>query len=148
MADLNKEKIYSQCVSVLHSKIELVQEELAAIQEDANKESKSSAGDKYETGRAMAQLQKDNTSRQLAELLKLKKTLDELELRKHETIQMGSLVQTDVITFFVSISLSEQMENKVYLVSPVSPLCKMFLGKAAGDTVSFRGKDYFIKNVS
>lgn len=147
MTVFNKVKIYSHCVSLLSEKIKLVQTELSAIQEDANKESKSSAGDKYETGRAMAQLQKDNASRQLGSLLQLKKVLDELHLTHHDDVQLGSLVQTDSIVFFVSISLSEQLEGGVYAISPVSPLCKEFLGKRKGDKVLFRNKEYLIKKV-
>lgn len=147
MTVFNKEKIYGHCVLLLADKIKSIQLELAAIQADANKESKSSAGDKYETGRAMAQLQKDNTSRQLVELLKLKKVLDELDITSHDTIQLGSLVVTTSITFFVSISLSEQLKGGIYVISPVSPLCKAFLGKRQGDKILFRGKEYLIKDV-
>ena len=98
-----KEAIYNQCVLLLNQKISVLQVEIKSIQADANKESKSSAGDKYETGRAMAQLQKDNASRQLVELLKLKKVLDELVIKFHDVIQHGSLVFTDSLIFFVSI---------------------------------------------
>ncbi len=47
-------------------------------QEAANSEGKSPAGDKYETGRAMGQLQKEMHGRQLAEYAKEVKALQSI----------------------------------------------------------------------
>ena len=44
---------------------------MANAQESANAEEKSSAGDKYETGRAMMQIERDKAAQQLNESMKL-----------------------------------------------------------------------------
>jgi hypothetical protein len=52
---------------VVHQRIASAEEAIRMAQESANQEGKSSAGDKYETGRAMAQLEIEKASGQLAE---------------------------------------------------------------------------------
>ncbi len=143
-----KKAVYDHCVYLLSIKINLVNSELKAIQEDVNHETKSSAGDKYETGRAMSQLQKGHTSSQLNHLLKLKKVLDEIVIAHPDKVRHGSLVITDSIRFFVSIGLSEQLVDKIFAISPVSPFCKEFLGKSVGDKVVFKGVSYLIHEIA
>ena len=72
-------------------------------QEAANEESKSSAGDKYETGRAMMQIERDNAAAQLDEALKLKKTLSLISASEnHHVISLGSIVITKTFKAFIS----------------------------------------------
>jgi sortase (surface protein transpeptidase) len=52
-----KTRLHSLCVSYVGQRIETAQRAIAIAQASANEETKSSAGDKYETGRAMAQLE-------------------------------------------------------------------------------------------
>ena len=64
-------------------------------QRSANEEGKSSAGDKYETGRAMMQIERDKAANQLEEALKLKRILDQIQPEvQHERILIGSVVIT------------------------------------------------------
>ena len=49
-------------------------------QEAANEEGKSSVGDKYETGRAMMQIERDKAAQQLDEALKLKNIIDQISI--------------------------------------------------------------------
>ena len=61
----------------------------------ANEEGKSSAGDKYETGRAMMQIEREKAANQLEEALKLKRIIDQLQPDvHHEIATLGSVVIT------------------------------------------------------
>ena len=62
-------------------------------QEAANDDTKSTAGDKHETGRAMMHLEREKGEMQLIEAEKLKSFLDRVDISKtYQTVQTGSLV--------------------------------------------------------
>lgn len=132
------------CCRMVDEKIRMAEQSLLDFQQAANEETKSSAGDKYETARAMMHLEKEKVASMLNESLKLKKTLSLLNPdRRTEAAEMGSLVQTGQGLFFISVSVGKLRElEDVICLSPVSPLGKAFLGKQKGDTVSFNGQDY------
>lgn len=118
---------------------------MEAAQEAANSEEKSSAGDKYETGRAMAQLERDRHAQLLAEALKLNQDLDRLNIDKpYATVQPGSLVITNRGAFFISISAGKLTLNGTdyFAVSPASPIAVMLAGRKVGDVVTFNKMTY------
>ena len=51
--------LYELCCTYADSRIRVAQEAIQQAQQAANMEEKSTAGDKYETGRAMAHLEKE-----------------------------------------------------------------------------------------
>ena len=69
--DINKEVLLTSCHEVIDQKLLLAKQTMEMAQESANEENKSSVGDKYETGRAMAQQERDKAAVQLTELQKL-----------------------------------------------------------------------------
>jgi transcription elongation GreA/GreB family factor len=140
-----KHKLYSLCREYISQRIETAQQAINAAQNSANEETKSSAGDKYETGRAMMQLEIEKNGVQLAESLKLKHALDQINIeRRSEKIQSGSLVITDHDQFFISISAGKfSIDNKTYLaIAPTSPIGMKLIGLRAGDTFAFNAKTY------
>ena len=70
-----KSKLYQQCLNIIEDKINVARVSMDTAQQAADQESKSSVGDKYETGRAMMQLEKEKLMFQIHEALKLKKVL-------------------------------------------------------------------------
>jgi hypothetical protein len=119
-------------------------------QEAANSEEKSSAGDKYETGRAMGHLQKDMHARQLAESAKELATLHAVQTEPlcHEG-RAGALVQADGLAFFISAGLGKQSFDgqTILFLSPQAPLGKMLEKKKPGDKIRFNQKDLVIRDV-
>ncbi len=53
-----KEKIIKECKAILSKKLELIEVELGHLSQSIAEDTKSSAGDKYETSREMANLEK------------------------------------------------------------------------------------------
>jgi transcription elongation GreA/GreB family factor len=146
-----KRKLFNHCVSFLNSRIETAQEAIRMAQESANDETKSSAGDKYETGRAMMQLEIEKNLTQLEEALKQKKLLDSINIELQPLkIQNGSLVSTDQGNFFVAVSVGMVViENKSYaVVSAQSPIGSRLIGLKTGDTFSFGNKTYQINEIA
>lgn len=140
----------SRCQQYVQQRIDTARQAMEAAQESANAEEKSSAGDKYETGRAMAQLERDRHAQLLAEALKLREELNRLLIDKvYQTVQPGSLVLTNRGGFFISISAGRlSIDGSDYFaVSPASPIAVQLLGRRAGDTITFNKLTYSIQQV-
>jgi len=121
-----------------------------AAQESANQEEKSSAGDKYETGRAMAQIARDQAAQQLDEALKLKKAMDQIG-QSTSVIKagMGSLVITDKNNFYISISAGKLNEDgkEYFAISPSSPIGKLLLNRSVQDIIMFQNQKQTILGI-
>ncbi|UFH56428.1 3-oxoacyl-ACP synthase [Spirosoma sp. KNUC1025] len=146
-----KQLLHQACQTYVQQRIDTARQAMEAAQEAANSESKSSAGDKYETGRAMAQLERDRHAQLLGEALKLNQDLSRLNIDKtYDTVQPGSLVTTNRGTFFISISAGKlQLEGKDYFaVSPASPIAVALAGHKTGDLVAANKQMYQLLNIS
>jgi hypothetical protein len=146
-AALLRESTFLQIFSLLTNRQTALETDLAAVQFSANQETKSSAGDKYETGRAMAQLEIEKL---IARIADLKGQLQQLERMRTPTsaeiISTGNLVITNLEIIYLSISLGpvEVMGSRVLVISTQSPLGKAIFGKRLNDKVDFMNKSYTI----
>ena len=132
-------------------RIKAAQEAIQVAQQSANEETKSSAGDKYETGRAMAQLEIEKNGVQLAEALRLKQTLEQIQPDlETKTVRVGSLVITSQGNFYIAISAGQFIiDDKVYFViSPASPIGQKLLGLHVEQGFSFNKKEFLVLKVS
>lgn len=121
-----------------------------AAQEAANGEEKSSAGDKYETSRAMGHLDRDMNARQLVKAREEMAVLNKIDTTVvHRQAALGSLVQCSEQWYFVAIGLgSVDFEGRqVVVVSAVAPLARLLLGKKKADTFVFNQKTFVISEV-
>ena len=142
MPSVTKQELFDYCRSYVTERIERIRTEINTSQSSANEETKSSAGDKHETARAMAQLEVEMNSRQLAEAEKLQESLSKIIVnRTYEVITPSALVETSQGLFYLAISIGKvQMAGEIcYVVSPDSPLGKILIGKKSGDIVLFNG---------
>jgi transcription elongation GreA/GreB family factor len=138
-----KEKLLALCVQYVGGKIHAASEAMRNAQEAANEESKSSAGDKYETGRAMMQIERDKAATQLDEALKLKKTLSLISTSgSHNVISLGSIVLTKTFNAFISVGPGKLNIDGVdyFIVTPMSPLGKTLSGLNVGAEFTFNNK--------
>ena len=145
-----KQQLHALCLIYIEERINGVQQAITFAQSSANEETKSSSGDKYETGRAMAQLEIEKNSTQLAEAKKLKQLLLQLDPKKiSETIQAGSLVITSQERFYISIPAGQfTIDKEIYFaISPSSPMAQKLLGFKKGDQFSFNQKEYKIEMI-
>ncbi|GGG18232.1 hypothetical protein GCM10011344_18560 [Dokdonia pacifica] len=136
-----KEALLKQCTSQLAVRRATVDKTLADIAVSLKEETKSSAGDKHETGRAMLQLERENAGKQLAEIEKLEVILDRVSKKiSSGPVHLGSVVMTSQHTYFISIPVGEiKIEKDVfYAIGIQSPIGQLLLGKQEGDEVRFR----------
>jgi transcription elongation GreA/GreB family factor len=149
---LNELKVllYDLCQDYLARRILSAKQAIAAAQEAANNETKSSSGDKYETGRAMMQLEIEKDSAQLSEALKLKYALDQITLTTSAiTVQAGSLVVTDSAAFFIAISVGKLIvnDNTYVAISPASPMGRKLMGLKVGDSLTVNNHSHLILEI-
>jgi transcription elongation GreA/GreB family factor len=145
-----KKQLYQLCLSQVNDRIKRLQDAVAALQQSSNEDTKSSAGDKYETGREMMQLEKNKLAVQLSEIFKMKKVLDQLSIDKaYHKVDLGSLVITSEGNYFISVALGKlELDKKVfYAISPVSPIGVALMSKSRGEQIRFNYKSYLIKEV-
>ncbi len=113
-------------------------------------ESKSSAGDKHETGRAMLQLEIEKASQQFTTVHQMQKVLNRISSKTHtEVISLGSVVITTFNNYFISDSIGEINIDgvKYYAISPKSPIGYLLLGKMKGIETEFNNKSFRIVEV-
>jgi transcription elongation GreA/GreB family factor len=119
-----------------------------AIEEAIQNETKSTAGDKHETSRAMMQLEREKLGNQLKELSSQKTELERIDISLFsEKVVKGSLVKTDKGSFFIAIALGKT-DTGVYVISPQSPLGNKLMGLKQNDKAEINGTTYLIKEIS
>ncbi len=123
---------------------------MQAAQASANSEGKSSAGDKYETGRAMGQIERDLNAHQYEKLKGERQTLDRIDIGTGtHRIAVGSLVSTSVGSFWIAVSLGIlNIDNQqIMVVSAASPVGQALMGLQAGDSFLFQQKKAMIEKI-
>ncbi|WP_400193808.1 3-oxoacyl-ACP synthase [Hymenobacter sp. B81] len=148
---MTKEKLFALCKAYAETRIRTCQAAIDAAQESANSETKSSAGDKYETGRAMAQNERDRNLVQLAEARKLLAELQRIDpARPCEAVHPGALVSTSLGRFYIGISAGKLTVDGVdyFAVSTAAPVAAVLSGKRAGEQATFNGKTIRIEAVA
>ncbi len=149
MANVKKE-LYNQCLAYVEQRIHTAENAIKAARESANDDTKSSAGDKYETGREMMQQEIDRNTTQLREAQKLKQILELVDSEKAtEIVQNGSLVFTNHGIFYIAIScgqLSIEGEN-YFAISSASPIGAKLMRQKTGAGFDFNGKEFKISNI-
>ena len=137
---MNKTELIELINQKLSEKIQNF-EKLIAETRASNNDTKSSMGDKYETGREMLQQEINNLQIQLNEVLKQQDFLKTILLKQSDKAEKGALVKTERGLFFISVSLGEiTFENqKIICISPESPLAKAMLGKQKNDSFTING---------
>lgn len=138
-----KEAARQYCWDYLTQKRTILQERRAALQESLQMETKSSAGDKHETGRAMVQLEQEKLAKQLLELDNMARVLDQVGIDSNsKKVGLGNLVRTNTAIYFIAISAGAvEIENTetVFCVSARSPIAQAMLGKEEGFEFVFNG---------
>lgn len=142
-----KKKLFNACLKYITDGSASLKATIREIQQSANEETKSSAGDKYETGRAMAQLEIDKHRSQLAETLKMKEAL--LRIPVEDTVQHikpGSVVFTSRGNFYIAVNAGQQHVDgqNFFAVSTASPIAQKLIGLTAGDSMMLNNQEFTI----
>lgn len=146
-----KASLYEFCREFIGNRIERIVSQMKEVQEALESETKSSAGDKHETGRAMLQLEREKLGHQLAEAENMGRLLKKVTIVPiKKTASLGSLVKTSKANYFLAISAGEytSAKEKHYCISLQTPIAKLLLGKTVGETFDLNGEEIRILGIS
>jgi hypothetical protein len=146
-----KTKLYQRCMEFVLQRIDTAETALKQAQEASNDDTKSSAGDKFETTREMMQQDIARNKNLLfdgQQNLQLLSSLQELPA-PGDTVRNGSLVYTSKGIFYISISAGQLKidDQLVFGISAASPIGQLLIGKKAGESFSFNQNEYTIKDI-
>ncbi len=145
-----KQSLYNQCRDILESRLAVVQKAIDDIKNALETETKSSAGDKHETGRAMLQIEREKAGQQLAEIQKQFQLLNQINPEiEQNSVALGSIVFTSKSNYFLGVSVGELKfgADKFYAISMATPMAKALISRATGETVSFREEQITITKI-
>ena len=137
-----KQTVLIQAIEKINSKIIELERIAEEVKLSLHSDTKSSAGDKHETARAMVQLEQEKLSRQLGEFLQMKLKLNQINPTvKHNQVGMGSLIHTTLGWYFLSVGLGQfnVEETTVFALNPQAPLGNHLTGKRVGEEIVFNG---------
>lgn len=145
-----KNKIINIISNELEDKILVLKSDIKSLIDSRNNDTKSSAGDKYETGREMAQIELNKLESLLTKTQILQQEITKIDPKSiSKNIEFGTLVMSNQENYFISISMSK-IEVDGILIYPItlaSPIGMALKGKHIGDSISFRGREITIQNI-
>ena len=148
---MNKADLLRHLHALLQEKVNAAQVEITSTRASFSSDTKSSAGDKHEVGRAMVQQELDKLEEQHAKLVVLQQELARVPLeRSFDRAVFGSLVETDQGTYFMSIGLGriEVDGGSCFAISLASPIGQALKDKQAGEQVVFNGRSFNVERIS
>lgn len=147
---MQKQIIINSCHDYFRNKINSLNVIISEVTESSNSESKSSAGDKHETSKAMMQLEREKLGKQLKEAEEQLAEFEKISFNKtFQKIEQGSLIETDKGYFFIAGSVGKLIVDTqtVFVISNKSPLAMKFIGQKQSDTVLFNDVAYLIISI-
>lgn len=147
---MNKQEINQACKIQIEQKIEKLGKELSSLQHALLNETKSSVGDKYETGRSMIHAEMVKVEQQKSEWERNLQFLRQIPfITSTEKIELGSLVRTDRSWFYLTVGLGEIQvdQDSIFVISMASPLGQTLRGKGISDSVDFKGRSQQILEI-
>ena len=146
-----KLKVHTECGRILSERIHSLRQQLHELVEGAKNDSKSTAGDKHETARAMMQIEQEKLANQLNLLLQQEQMLNRIDPKsKSEVVANGSLVKTNLGWIYLSIPLGKIIVEgeSVMCLSVQSPLGLQLVGKRVGDSVKLNQMEYKLLGIA
>ncbi|WP_337044035.1 transcription elongation factor [Emticicia sp. 17c] len=146
-----KETLLEKVKGLIEKRMNTSWEAMEAAKNSANEEGKSSAGDKYETARAMGQIDREMNGRMYEQARQERLLLEKINLKETPaTATFGALVETSMGFFFIAVGagIIELNNKSIMVVSPQSPIGQILLGKTSQDTFDFRGKTHRIISIT
>lgn len=145
-----KNLAYSEIKQILEGKKKLLKNALNDAKEARDSDTKSSAGDKYETAREMMQAEIAKYTQQLSAISLQKSHLNKIDLKaENNTVCFGSCVTTNMGSYFISIAIGKLTidGNQIYAISLESPLGKILKGKKVGEEAVMNGRRFSILQI-
>lgn len=136
---MTKSDLLQHVLQFLNSKIEFLQNDLEGLRAELSDNTKSTAGDKHETSRAMAQLEMEKLGKQHLETQKMIELANRLmSSPAAEHAQLGSLVLAGNQFYLLGLPLGKvEFEGKsIFCISLQSPVGQKLLKAKVNDMIT------------
>lgn len=145
-----KQELLEKCEQFIQQKITALQDAMQGLKQDLENESKSSAGDKFETGREMINIEWNKLSNQLQQYEQMQSVIYRISLQGATgTVKTGSLVFTEKANYFISIPAGEMIVQgtKFYAIGSKAPVAIAMLGKTENESYTFNQQSVRIEKI-
>ena len=148
--ETNKKELFHKCLDTVNRQIEKYQNEMDEIKQSMEN---NDAHTDYDEDDSKGQLLNDfeKYAEYLDNSRKMKEKLSRIDLNKYsETVDFGSLVETDSNYYYISAALGKislEDGSAIYAISTDAPIYSEMKGKKGGDSFSFNGTEQEIKEV-
>ncbi|MDH5605076.1 MAG: hypothetical protein OEY51_14095 [Cyclobacteriaceae bacterium] len=147
---LFKSKVHRQCLTVLDERIDSINQSIHEIQQSAREDSKSSMGDKYETGRAMAHLEIEKLQSSLSNLVEMHHILTRIDPAEiNKDIKAGTLLHTNHGWMYIATGLGKITIDgiEIMVISTSAPLIDTLKKVVAGSNREMNGQKVTIQEM-
>lgn len=145
-----KKEVYLHCIDIIENRIKTITKNLEQLMDSKQNETKSSAGDKYETGMAMLQNEEDLYKRQFADTSKTLEQLKNINVSKLcEAVEPGAMVLLPAGWFYISAGMGKIIVagEPVFCISLQSPIGVALKHKKKSELVSFNEQRFTIQDI-
>ncbi|GAK93245.1 hypothetical protein JCM19298_1964 [Nonlabens ulvanivorans] len=145
-----KKEIYQHCYQILEDRMATITKNLDRLMDSKQNETKSSAGDKYETGMAMIQNEEDLFKRQLADTSKIIEHFQKIDAaKKCDIVEPGALIKLPAGWFYVSAGMGKiTIDGEgIFCISLQSPIGVALKHKKTSDIVNFNNQKFTIQEI-
>lgn len=145
-----KQQLLNYINDSIELKISQLKNDIQSLYDSRNNDTKSSAGDKYETGREMAQIELNKLEALLSKTLQMHNELSKIDSKVIcKKVEFGARIKTSGENFLLSIPYGKiDIQNEIYYaISPISPIGIALLGKTVGDKVLFQGREIEVLDI-
>ncbi len=147
---MDKKQLFNFLRRRIHDELNEFNAELNSIDQEIEKETKSSAGDKFETSREMMSQERDRLAQQINYKKSFLKLLGDSDLKMPlSKVEWGSLIELEdyYCLFGIPIGQIEFKGDKIFCISANSPLGKALLNKKKADIIKFNNTSLKIKSI-
>ena len=146
-----KKEVVQLLQNTLDTRKNELEAEIQQLKEALLSDTKSTAGDKYETGRAMTHLELEKLSSRLSQVIQQQQTLKRIDfVASSVNIRMGSLVKTNMGYYLIAVAIGKlsTADTDCFVLSPASPLGKLLLGEKAGNRIQLNNEVVHIEKIT
>lgn len=151
LSEATKASLRAACKKYVGERIDNALQAIESARDAAADDTKSSAGDKFETTREMMQQELNRHQQLLADAQRMEQVINNMGVGMDDgPVKLGSLVATNHGIFFIAISIGQLQINGIpyWIISPGSPLGQRLIGTNVGQQVVFNGKIYQITGIA
>ncbi len=134
----------------LKTSLEEAERDYVLAKESRDSDTKSSAGDKFETGREMMQREMDKLSASIDVLKSQIAKISTIDVHKSSPkVVFGSYLMTDAGHYFMSIGLGKISDEygDFYALSSDSPIGALWMGKQVGESIDIQTRKITLKSI-